>query len=77
MLARPEQAALVDALFSLHDLAAGETTSRCAPLGRPATTSSSTSSPAARGLACAFTYKTTLFSAPTDRQDARHFEALL
>ncbi|GAA3312471.1 hypothetical protein GCM10020219_022390 [Nonomuraea dietziae] len=72
----PSRQPLVDALFSLHDLAAGEDDFPLRP-GSARHDLELYVVPSGEGLACAFTYKTTLFSAPTIARTARHFEALL
>ncbi|MEU4542854.1 non-ribosomal peptide synthetase/MFS transporter [Nonomuraea dietziae] len=72
----PSRQPLVDALFSLHDLAVGEDDFPLRP-GSARHDLELYVVPSGEGLACAFTYKTTLFSAPTIARTARHFEALL
>ncbi|MEV2265212.1 non-ribosomal peptide synthetase/MFS transporter [Nonomuraea africana] len=72
----PSRQPLVDALFSVHDLAAGEDDFPLRP-GSARHDLELYVVPSGEGMACAFTYKTTLFAAPTIARTARHFEALL
>ncbi|WP_431898637.1 non-ribosomal peptide synthetase/MFS transporter [Nonomuraea sp. bgisy101] len=72
----PSRQPLVDTLFSMHDLAAGEDDFPLRP-GSSRYDLELYVVPAGDGLACAFTYKTTLFSADTVARIAGHFGALV
>ncbi|MET9337550.1 amino acid adenylation domain-containing protein [Nonomuraea sp. NPDC003804] len=72
----PSRQPLTDALFSMHDLAAGEDDFPLRP-GSSRYDLELYVVPSGTGLACAFTYKTTLFSAGTIERIAGHFAALV